>query len=66
MRSSHFLGATALTAASLILPATALAENTFSAGVWGTYAYLPDDDTSQDIWGAFEGEALILCPITST
>lgn len=59
-RSSHFLGATALTAASLVLPATAFAENNFSAGIWGTYAYLPDDDTSQDTWGAFEGEALIL------
>ena len=36
------------------------AEHNFSAGVWGTYAYLPDDDTSRDTWGSFEGEALIL------
>lgn len=55
-----YLGASALTTLSLAVPMQALAESNLSAGIWGTYAYLPDDDTSKDTWGAFEGEALIL------
>ncbi|WP_347330472.1 porin [Marinimicrobium locisalis] len=55
-----YLGASALSTLSLALPLQTLAESNFSAGIWGTYAYLPDDETSKDTWGAFEGEALIL------
>lgn len=58
-RPSQLLGATALTAVSMTLAAPTLAENNLAAGLWATYEYLPDDDTSQDTWGAIKDEALM-------
>ena len=36
------------------------ASNALSAGVWGTYQYLPDDPANKNSGGEFTGEALIL------
>ena len=36
------------------------ASNVLSAGVWGTYQYLPDDPANKNSGGEFTGEALIL------
>lgn len=59
-RPTLFLGATTLVAAGLCAASTLAADTNFTVGVWGTYAYLPDNDVSRDTWGAIEGEALIL------
>lgn len=43
-----------------ITATTAWAEPKLSAGVWGTYQYLRDNDANQNSGGEFTGEALIL------
>lgn len=53
-----------ITRTSLLLAALAAssagADTQLSAGVWGTFQYLPDDEISQNSGGEFTGEALIL------
>ncbi len=38
----------------------AAAESTLTAGFWGTYQYLPDDEANTNAGGEFTGEALII------
>lgn len=45
---------------AIISPAFAAPEQTLSAGVWGTFQYLPDDEANKNSGGEFTGEALII------
>jgi hypothetical protein len=45
---------------SSVFTGTATADSNFSAGIWGTYQYLPDDEANTNTGGEFTGEALII------
>lgn len=49
-----------LVATALVATLPAYGETSLSAGVWGTYQYLPDDEANKNSGGEFTGEALIL------
>lgn len=45
---------------ALTISSSVIADNTLSAGIWGTYQYLPDDEANKNTGGEFTGEALII------